>query len=115
MSSQEIQAIEQNIQAAKTRLEFGAALERLQSNRDFRRVIEEGYFRDEAVRLVHLKADPNMQTEESQRSIVQQMDAIGSLSQYFVTVRQLAGMAARSIEGDEAMLEEIRAEEVRNG
>lgn len=115
MISPQIEAIEQNIQRAKEEVEFGHALERLRTNKDFKRVVLEGYFEDEAVRLVHLKADPAMQNAESQRMIVQQMDAIGSLSFYFNTALHRAKLAAKTIESDEAMRDEILAEELNNG
>lgn len=115
MSSQEIQAIEQNIKQAKARVEFGAALDRLCTNKDFKLVILEGYLKDEAVRLVHLKASPAMQAPDMQASIAASLDAIGALNQYFLTTDQLAAQAEKSIASDESMLEELAAEELTHG
>jgi hypothetical protein len=64
--------------------------------------------------LVHLKADPAMQSPASQASVVAQIDAIGALFHYFVTVDQLAAQAEKSIASDEAMREEILAEELND-
>jgi hypothetical protein len=111
MSQEQIQAIEANIREAKKFVEQGEALERLRTNRDFKKVITEGYFEREAIRLVHLKADPNMQSPDSQKAIVAQIDAIGSLSQYFTAVFQQANMARKAITSSEEMIEEIRDEE----
>lgn len=105
-NTQLIQTLDRNIKEAKKVVELSEALTRLASNRDFRKVIEEGYFEKEAIRLVHLKADPNMQTGEYQAKIVKDIDAIGSLSQFFVTIKQMANVASRSVEADE----ETRAE-----
>lgn len=105
-----LQNLEESIKQATVVAELGAAVERLRSNRDFKRVIIEGYFEQEAIRLVHLKADSNMQSVGSQESIVKQMDAIGSLSQYLNTKRQLAGVALRSIASDEQTREELLVE-----
>lgn len=110
MTSQAIQAIDRNIKDAKATLEIGTALERLRGNKDFKKIIVEGYFRDEAVRLVHLKGDPSMQGEQYQRSIISQMDAISSLNQYFTTIMHQAGLATKSIAADEETLEELLAE-----
>ena len=110
MTNQAIQAIDRNIKEAKATLEIGNALERLRGNKDFKKIVMEGYFRDEAVRLVHLKSDPSMQTPEYQKSIITQMDAIGALNQYFTTLVHQAGLAAKSIASDEEALEELLAE-----
>ena len=107
-----IKEIEVNIQQAKTLVESGTALDRLRSNRDFQLVINKGYFEQESIRLVHLKADHNMQSNESQLSIVKQMDAIGTLSQYFQTVYHHASMAEKAMEADEQTRAELAAEEL---
>lgn len=114
MSKDTVQAIEENIQQAKKMVEQGNALERLRNNRDFKHIIQEGYFEKEAIRLVHLKVDPNMQTAERQQSIIRDMDAIGSLNQYLQGVYRKADMAAKAIQADEEARDEILAEELNN-
>ena len=106
----DIQALENSIKHATVMVEMGNALDRLRSNKDFRRVVLDGYFKDEAIRLVMLKADTKMQSIESQASIVKQMDAIGSFNQYLTTVMQLSAQAERSIESDSQTVEELLAE-----
>jgi CHAT domain-containing protein len=110
MSNETLQAIEANIREAKKIVDQGDALERLRSNRDFKKVILDGYFADEAIRLVHLKASPAMQSPDMQKSIISQMDAIGSLDQYFTTVLQKASIARKAISADEETRDEILAE-----
>lgn len=95
-------------------VELAKALERLESNRDFRKIIADGYFREEAVRLVHLKADPVMQTPEKQASIIRQMDSIGNLTDYFNTVRQKGVMSANTITDCETDRDAL-LNEVNNG
>lgn len=107
-----LQAIEKNIEQAKELVELGKAVERLRSNREFKKVVVDGYFGDEAIRLVHLKADPSMQRPESQASIVKQMDAIGAFSQYLTTVLHQASLAEKAIETGEADKEDFLAGEV---
>ena len=107
-----IQQIELNIAEAKKIVDLGQALNRLENNRDFKKLILEGFFSHEAVRLVHLKADPNFQTPERQQSINTQMDAIGSLAQYFNTVNRNAALAAKSIDADEQTRDELLVEEL---
>lgn len=115
MHSDSIRAIEANIREAKKIVEEGEALERLRSNQDFRKVVMDGYFKNEAIRLVHLKSDPGMQSAESQKSILMQMDAIGSLDQYFRTVFHKASIAQKAIASDGETLEELLAEDVNHG
>jgi hypothetical protein len=108
--TEQIQSLDNNIKEAKKIMDLGDALERLQANKDFRAVIKAGYFEQEAIRLVHLKGAPHMQTVEYQLSIVKQMDAIASLNQYFQTVFHAAGMADKAITSDEEAREELLAE-----
>lgn len=110
MSQDTVQQIEQNIREAKEILGIHAALVRLESNKDFRKVIKEGYLEREAIRLVHLKADPAYQTPERQAAILGDITAIGGLLQYFRTVAHNAAQAVKAIEADEAELEEILRE-----
>ena len=112
MSSVELQAIEQSIKQSQKSVELGSAYERLLSNRDFKKIVLEGYFEQEAIRLVHLKSDPNMQSAESQKSIATQMDAIGSFKQYLQLVKFKAEMAGKAIEADEYARDELLAEGV---
>ena len=56
MSNTQIQGIERNITKSVAAIERGIALERLRVNKDFKSIVLDGYFKDEAVRLVHLKA-----------------------------------------------------------
>lgn len=106
-----IAEIELNIKEAQEMVDLGKALERLMKNRDFTRVIKEGYLDHEAVRLVHMKADPQMQTPERQAAILRDIDGIGCLTGYFQKIRLFALQAANAIEAGEQAIEEIRAEE----
>ena len=110
MIDNELQQIESNLKRNAVLTDLGNALARLKGNRDFKKVILEGFFEDEAIRLVHLKADPNMQSEQSQKSITTQMDAIGNLSQYLATLQFKAGMAQKAKASDEEMRDELLAE-----
>lgn len=110
MTSTDLQALDQSIKNAKEHIEIANALERLQKNRDFKKVILDGYLTDNAVRLVHLKADSNMQSPESQQEINNQINGIGQLLGYFTTIKQLAEVAHRSLEADEQTREELLQE-----
>lgn len=111
----EIEQIESNIRQHRELIEQGARVERLSKNADFKKLVMQGYFEQEAIRLVHLKADPAMQTPERQESIIKQIDAIGALHQYFHVISQQADLAEKSIAADEAMREELLREDLNNG
>ena len=114
MSVTDTKQLEANIQAAREIVALGNALERLKHNQDFKAVVLTGYFKEEAVRLVHLKSAPGMQTGERQASILRDIDAIGALSSYFDAVRHLTMQAAKSLADDEATLEELAREELES-
>jgi hypothetical protein len=107
MSNVELDAIEKNIQEAQAYVDAANALLKLKDNREFKKVIMKGYFEEEAVRLVHLKADSNMQTPDMQKSLDKQIEAIGSFSNYLNTVLYKAEMARKTIEAEEEAREEI--------
>lgn len=106
-----IEGLEENIQRSRDFVAVGAALKRLELNKDFSTVIKHGYFEKEAIRLVHLKADPAMQTPERQQSIVNQIDAIGNFSSYLSTLAFTAEQAERNIAADEQTVDELRNED----
>jgi len=107
---QQIQQIEMSIEQANKRIEEGHALERLHSNADFKKIILDGYFLNEASRTVLLKADPNMQSKEAQKDCDNIIISIGMLRQYFAKLFTLANMAEQAIEADKEAREEILAE-----
>ena len=109
--SNQLKEIEESIKAARKLVELGEALERLKSNKDFKTIVMEGYFEKEAIRLVQAKSNPGLQSADSQKSIITQIDSIGNLNLYFSTIAQQAAMARKGIEVDEAELEAIQAEE----
>lgn len=111
MLTQQIEQIEINIERARDLISRADALDRLGSNPDFIRIIDEGYFKDEAVRLVHLKASPSMQGERTQIEIIKQIDAIGSLMGYFQTLSQQANLAESAITADQETIAEMLLEE----
>lgn len=112
MSSHDLKQLEEAVAQAKADVEFGNALERLRSNRDFKQVILEGYFKEEAIRLVHLKGSPHLQSPESQKSILTQIDAISSVSEYMSLALHRARQGSKLLEDADRMREEIAAEEM---
>lgn len=112
MSLSHIEQLDAAIHANRKTVERGKALARLLGNKDFKEVIKDGYFNQEAIRLVHLRSDPNMQTPEKQDSIIKQMDAIAALSEYLRVQEHLCDQAAKQLEADEEFRAELAQEEV---
>lgn len=108
--AQALAQCEQQIKDAQGSLELGKALASLRQNPDFKKLMIEGYLKNEAVRLVHLKADPNMSSVENQAAIVRDIDAIGAISQYFLTVEMMGRRAEASIADAEQAIVEINEE-----
>lgn len=107
-----LREIEESIAHNKEIVGKSNALERLKSNPDFRKVVSDGYLKEEAIRLVLLKGDQNMQRPERQTAIQADIDAIGRFAQYLHSISQFGAMAASSLAEDEATREEMAAEEL---
>lgn len=105
-----IQEIEMDIKEAKEVINLGKSVEKLRKNRDFIKVVEERYLKEEAVRLVHLKSAPAMQTPERQAHIDSDIRAIGSFAQFLDMICVMAERAEASLEEHERELEELREE-----
>jgi hypothetical protein len=106
MSQEQIEEVEIGIEQARAMVSKAAALDNLFSNKDFKTVIREGYLKEEAVRLVLLKADPGASSEDMQTNIADGIVAIGHFNQYLKTVQALGSMAAKSL----GEYEDLRAE-----
>lgn len=103
----EIAKIQRDVDEAKSNRDLASALERLEHNQDFKLLIGRAYFHDEAVRLVHLRDDPDANIEV----VNKQMDAIAGLSSFFRLVRKNGEMADKSIRDGESMIEQMHSED----
>ena len=104
-----IEQLEHSVQEFKKLTELDNALERLMQNRDFKNVILDGYLEREAVRLVHLKSDPAMDSPAAQTSILKQIDAIGCFADYLREIQRQGSLGTKGIGDAEEVLEELRA------
>lgn len=105
----EIQQVEVSLEEAERIAAFGEALGRLESNRDFQAVILDGYFKEEAARLVMLTAEINLKPEQKE-AVFAGIRGIAELRQYFLARRSAAQMAAKEIGDYKETLDELRAE-----
>lgn len=108
----EIESIELSIEDAKRKIDLREAMRRLMKNKDFITIIDDGYFESEAVRLVHLKSDPNMQDPDQQAFVVRAIDAIGTLRAYMSRIFQQGNSAENAMAAHETALEEVLSEDL---
>jgi hypothetical protein len=111
-ATNEIESVEISIEDAKQKIELRDALARLIENKDFKTIVDNGYFEGEAIRLVHLKADPNMQDPEQQDFVIKAIDAVGFFRAYLSRIFQQGNTAEGALKSHEQTLEEILAEDL---
>lgn len=112
MSNITVEQIELSKEEAQKTVKMGQCMERLITNPDFDELIHEHYFKNEASRLVLLKAHPNLQDEKSQRDIDLSINAIGHFRQFMMGVRFNARQAVAAIEAADDELERMRQEDL---
>lgn len=71
-----------------------ASLERLKGNKDFKRVILEGYFKDKAVNGVSLLARDAIVEGGHRSAVMEDLIAISSLEDFFITIENLGSIPA---------------------
>jgi len=111
---QQIEEVRINIEAATAAIDKKKALDRLYHNKDFQSIIVQGYFKDEASRLVLLKGDLNI-TQESEDHCDKMINGIGCLRAYFQIVNHFGDQAEKAIEEDRQTREELLAEQLNGG
>lgn len=111
---QQIEQIEISLEHAKKAIARMEALDRLYKNKDFQQIITEGYFRDEASRLVLLKGDVNI-NDEAERHCEKMINGIGCLRAYFQMVNHFGDQAQKALEDDHRTREELLAEQLAGG
>ena len=105
------QEVELKLRLARENLDMAKALERLKTNKDFKKVVTDGYFKDEAVRLVHLRCDPSQGHPAQQAQILAGIDAIGNLHAHFLSIERDAAGAQKEVEDCEEALTDIAQQE----
>ena len=74
------------------------ALERLEQNEDFKRLILEGYFKDKAINGVSMLATDHVKRGGFRGEIMEALVAISHLEDYFMTIK---GIGSAPIEEDD--------------
>lgn len=84
---------------------------KLSNNRDFRKLIMDEYFTQEAARLVGLSADPVLSDRE-RADALSMAQATGHLKRWLVVLCQMGDRAEQDIAEIDMTLDEVRGEEI---
>lgn len=66
------------------------ALDRLEQNPDFIKVVLDGYFKNEAIRGVSLLANDSIRQRGARPEVMERLVAISSLQDFFITIKSMA-------------------------
>lgn len=111
---QQIEQVEIGIEEAKHAIEMLKTLNRLQAHPDFQKIITEGYFKEEASRVVLLRGDLNAD-EEIEKHCDKQINGIGVLRGYFQKIRHYGSMAEKALADHQETREELLREQLEGG
>ena len=103
----DIKVVEVTIEQAQATIKMRDTLTRLLNNDDFNTIISEGYFQNEAAKLVMLRAAPEMQDPEMRAVIDRQLDSIGYLRQHFLMINAFGRTAEKTLADNEETMAEI--------
>lgn len=70
-------------------MSMAQALARLKQNEDFKKLILEGYFKDKAIRGVEIMATDYARVNNLRGAIMEELNGISMLKDYFLTVESL--------------------------
>lgn len=104
----DVAEIELSIEHAKELVAKGDMAMKLASNRDFRKLIMENYFKEEAARLVGLLAEPAM--EKHRTEIQESMLGIAHFQTWLRGVVRMGNIARAEITEFEQALDDAREE-----
>ena len=104
METQDVQEIQIAIDEAREIVEKRDALIRLSKNKDFKKIIEDGYFGDESRRLVGLLADNAMQNKSN---VFEALMGVSQLENYFALIVRDGNMMEQQIDDSVNVMNEI--------
>lgn len=109
---EQISKVEQEISDLEEAKKEYDTLRRLEENPDFKKIILEGYFLEDAARMLLLKDDPAL-SEEQRKHLQADMCGPGALKRYFFKITQVGLSFEDSIMEAKETLEELHLELTR--
>ena len=77
------------------------ALKRLENNKDFQKVILEGYFKDKAVWGTSILASDQIKASGRRPDVMEGLIAISALQDHFKTIKSMGEVVAQDVEDDD--------------
>jgi len=105
----DIKQLEDSIDESRKLVELKNAALKLSSNREFKKIILDGYFKDEAVRLAEVSAIANPNVDRNEVFLA--IQAISLLKQYLQSIVRVGEMAEEDIYTNGEALDDARAED----
>lgn len=106
----DVKEIELSLEFAKELVERRDMVRRLTLNPEFKKLVSEGYFKDEAARLVGLLSDPSAASHR--QAIQEAMIGISNFQSFLRDIVRMGNVAADEIGDYEEALDEARGEEL---
>jgi hypothetical protein len=106
----QIEMLELGIEDAKKMVKMGESAKKLARGADFKKVVLEGYFVEEAARLALLVSDPNI-PENVREFIMRDINGLGAFKRYLQTMVRMGEQAAIEISEAYDTMGELREEE----
>ena len=102
IADSELTATETEIKEYNYWVGLKQALERLETNADFQKVILEGYFKNHAINGVSRLASPYVKTNGYRPDVMEQLVAVSQLQHFFIDIKSMG----TTEEDDEETVEE---------
>ena len=106
-----IQELELSARDAQAMVERSEKVRALIENPIFKEIVVDGYFTQEAARLVHLMSDPNI-PEKARDMIVRDLNGPPAFNRYLQTQMQLGHQAQEALAQAREMIAELHTAEV---
>jgi hypothetical protein len=111
IQSPEIRNIDIEIEDAKLAIKKLDMLQRLQNNADFRGLVEDAYFKEEASNVVLAKAIPHLREANHQKVFDNRIIGIGEFRQWLGEVHAQGEISRKALKDAESTRDEILDEE----
>jgi len=108
-NQQDLNEINVEVDTAKKMIARSDALRRLESNPDWKLIVDDGYFRDYAVSRVMLRSNDNL-PQDVRDKLISDIDGIGAFRKFLDTVMINGEHAASGLEDAIATRDEIELE-----
>lgn len=105
--TQKIEELEASAVSAKEVVAQRDALVKLASTPEFRKLIVEGYLRDETARLTHISSEPGM-TPQDRADAMAMAQATGHFKRWMNALIQMGNHAEKGIKDIDEMISEMR-------